>query len=99
MNSNMAAVSGSLAKDLGLVQSDASVEYFYNDGVFYTKGADGQYTVIVPPAGALVDKIPDDFELIELGGGTYYKVDDTVYRMTIDAEGKACFEVLGQLIS
>ena len=101
MNSSMAAASGSLAKSLGLVQSyaDAGLEYFYNDGVFYTKGADGQYTVIVPPAGALVDSLPDDYELIELGGGTYYKVDDTVYRMTIDAEGKACFEVLGQLLS
>ena len=101
MNANMAAASSSLAQSLGLVQSyaDAGLEYFYNDGVFYTKGAGGQYTVIVPPAGAIVDKLPEDFEIIELGGNTYYKVDDTVYRMTISAEGTACFEVLGQLIS
>ena len=94
-----AQVSGSLASSLGLSQSFASAgtEYFYNDGVFYVKDADGQYTVIVPPAGALVDSLPDDYEIIELGGNTYYKVDDTVYRMTVSADGKACFEVLGQL--
>lgn len=97
-NAALAQASGDLANSLGLVQSyaDASVEYFYNDGVFYIKGSDGQYTVIVPPAGALVETLPDDYEVIELGGETYYKVDDTVYRTTI-VEGKAMFEVLGQL--
>ena len=101
MNSTLAEASGNLANSLGLVQSfaDAGAEYFYNDGVFYIKGADGQYTVIVPPAGAMVDSLPEDYEQIELDGNTYYKVDDTVYRMTINAEGKACFEVLGQLVS
>lgn len=99
MNSAKAQASGDLANSLGLVQSFASAgtEYFYNDGVFYVKAADGQFTVIVPPAGALVESLPDDYELIELGGNTYYKVDDTVYRPSISAEGKACFEVLGQL--
>ena len=51
----------------------------------------------MPPAGALVESLPEDYELIELGGNTYYKVDDTVFRSTISADGKACFEVLGQL--
>jgi hypothetical protein len=96
----MAQASGDLASSLGLVQSyaSASTEYYYNDGVFYVKGADGQYTVIVPPAGALVETLPDDYETIELGGGTYYKVDDTIYRMVV-IDGKACFEVLGQMMS
>ena len=98
---SLAEASGNLARSLGLVQSfaDAGAEYFYNDGVFYVKGADGQYTVVVPPAGAQVEALPDDYELIELDGNTYYKVDDTVYRMTITEDGKACFEVLGQLVS
>ena len=47
----------------------------------------------------IVDKLPDDFEVVELGGGTYYKVDDTIYRMIVSADGDACFEVLGQLVS
>ena len=99
MNAKLAEASSGLAASLGLVQNfaNAGIEYFYNDGVFYVKDADGQYAVIVPPAGALVDTLPDDFETIELDGNTYYKVDDTVYRMTISSDGKACFEVLGQI--
>ncbi len=87
------------AKSLNLIRSYAAAgtEYFYNDGVFYIKGDDGQYVVIVPPAGAMVDYLPEDFEEFEFEGNTYYKVDDTVYRMAVTEDGKACFEVLGQL--
>ena len=100
LNAAQANASGTLANSLGLVQSYAAAgtEYFYNDGVFYVKGTDGKYTVIVPPAGALVESLPDDYETLELQGETYYKVDDTVYRMVV-IDGKACFEVLGQLAS
>ena len=87
------------AKSLNLIRNYAAAgtEYFYNDGVFFVRGEDGQYVVIVPPAGAMVDALPEDFEEFEFDGNTYYKVDDTVYRMTVSEEGKACFEVLGQL--
>ena len=99
LNSGKANRSYALANSLGLVQSyaDASVEYFYEDGVFFTKnGSDGKYTVIVPPAGALVQDLPDDYETVTMNGVEYYKVDDTIYRMTI-VDGSAYFEVLGQL--
>lgn len=98
MNTNKAGESYTLANSLGLVQSyaGANTEYFYQDGVFFTKGADGKYTVIVPPAGALVTALPDDYDVITLNGVEYYKVDDTVYRMTV-SNGTAYFEVLGQL--
>ena len=77
--------------------ANSDTEYFYNDGVFYVLTEDGQYAVIVPPAGAQVESLPDDYEEITIDGIMYYKVDDTVYRMIINEEGKACFEVLGQL--
>lgn len=99
---NLSAVkapeSYSLAASLGLIQSyaDASAAYYYEDGVFFTMGSDGEYHVIVPPAGALVETLPDDYEVITLGGTQYYKVDDTVYR-TVIVEGAARFEVLGQM--
>lgn len=76
--------------------ADASVQYYYDDGVFFVKDADGQYRTIVPPAGAIVDALPDDYQTVTLGGAQYYQVDDTIYRMVI-IEGKACFEVLGQI--
>jgi hypothetical protein len=87
-----------LANGLGLVQSyaDTGTSYFYHDGVFYVQGTDGQYYVIVPPAGALVETLPEDFEIVVLGGNEYYKVDNTIYRVVIN-EGKPYFEVLGQM--
>lgn len=93
-----ANVSYDLANGLGLFQSfaDANVKYFYDDGVFFIEGADGQYQTIVPPAGALISELPDDYEIVVLQGNEYYKVDDTIYRM-IFSNGKAYFEVLGQL--
>ena len=87
-----------LAKELGLVQSygSASVSYFYQDGVFYSQGPDGEYYVIVPPAGAMVDRLPEDFDVVILNGNKYYKVDETVYQMVVQ-DGVPYFEVLGQM--
>lgn len=89
----------SLATQLGLVQSYAAAgsDYYYQDGVFYTMGTDGQYKVIVPPAGALVESLPEDYDMVVLADGNeYYQVDNTIYKVTI-VEGKPYFEVLGQL--
>ena len=55
----------------------------------------GQYYVIVPPAGALVDALPEDYDVFTFNGREYYQVDNTVYRVTV-VSGKAYFEVLGQ---
>ncbi len=88
-----------LANQLGLVQSYAAAgsTYYYQDGVFYAMDANGEYKVIVPPAGALVETLPEDFDLVTLSDGNeYYKVDDTIYKITI-VDGKPYFEVLGQL--
>ena len=100
MNQQLAAQAYGLADELGLVQRYAAAdsEYYYQDGVFYVQNKNGEYKVIVPPAGALVEALPDDFDMVTLNGEEYYKVDDTVYRVTV-AEGKPYFEVLGQMYS
>lgn len=99
-NSLVQANANILASDnLGVVRNyaDAGVSYYYQDGVFYTMGPNGQYMVIAPPAGALVESLPEDYEVVTLAdGNVYYKVDNTIYRMTID-EGKPYFEVVGQM--
>ena len=59
---------------------------------------DGQYQTIIPPAGAIISELPDDYETIVLGGQEYYKVDNTIYR-TVAIDGKAYFEVLGQQVN
>lgn len=96
--SSQAGISYGLADELGLVQSYAAAgtDYYYQDGVFYVLGVNGEYKVIVPPAGALVETLPDDYDMVTIKGEEYYKVDDTVYRVTIDG-GKPYFEVLGQM--
>ena len=98
LNSERAAKAYQEANKLGLVQgyADASVDYYYEDGVFFTKDKNGKYITIVPPAGALVQELPDDYETITIDGKEYYKVDDTVFQMTI-IDGSPYFEVLGQL--
>ena len=98
LNSERAAKSYKEANRLGLVQryADAGEEYYYQDGVFFTKNAAGKYVTIVPPAGALVQELPDDYETITLDGEEYFKVDDTVYKLSI-IDGSPYFEVLGQL--
>ncbi len=98
MNQQLANQAYTLANELGLVQSYAAANgsYFYQDGIFYVMDANGEYKTIVPPAGALVETLPDDYDMVTLKGNEYYKVDDTVYKITI-SEGKPYFEVLGQL--
>lgn len=98
LNSSRANDAYTLANRLGLAQSYAyaNQEYFYQDGVFYIVNSKGKYEVIVPPAGALVGELPDDYDVITLGGNDYYKVDDTVYRLTL-VEGTPYLEVLGQM--
>lgn len=98
LNTERALAAQKDADDLGLVQSygDAQVEYYYDDGVFFTKDKDGKYITIVPPAGALVQELPEDYDTITLDGKEYYKVDNTIFRTTI-VDGSAYFEVLGQM--
>ncbi len=97
----LAQAAYSLATQLGLIQSYAAAgsDYYYQDGVFYMMDANGEYKVIVPPAGALVETLPEDYDLVTLADGNeYYKVDDTIYKISI-VDGKPYFEVLGQLYS
>ena len=98
LNSSRAGDAHSLADRLGLVQSYAYANqpYYYQDGVFYIEKSNGNYEVIVPPAGALVKDLPDDYDTITLDGNEFYKVDDTVYRLTL-VDGSPYLEVLGQM--
>ena len=98
LNSNRALSAYEIANRLGLVQSYAyaNSDYYYQDGVFYLFSGTGQYTVITPPAGALVTSLPEDYETIVLDGIEYYLVDNTVYRTTI-FDCQPYLEVLGQM--
>jgi len=99
LNTLKSYASYQLATKLGLIQSYAAngQEYYYDDGVFFISDASGQFKVIVPPAGALIKALPEDYETVVLADGNeYYQVDDTIYRTTV-SDGVPYFEVLGQL--
>jgi len=98
LNSSRALTAYELANKLGLVQSYAYAgsDYFYQDGVFYTVSSSGAYSTIVPPAGALVTSLPDDYEVIVMNGIEYFLVDNTVYRTTV-FDSQPYLEVLGQM--
>ena len=49
---------------------------------------------MAPPAGAIVEYIPEDYEAVMLKGRMYYSVDNTVYRLIVSG-GKPYLEVLG----
>lgn len=87
-------IPGSLSLTHSYVASDT--EYYYQDGVFYVIDALGQYRTIVPPTGALVEYLPEDYTTFRLDSDMYYRVDDTVYTLTL-INGTPYFEVLGQL--
>ena len=74
----------------------AGTAYYYQDGVFYIVDQIGQYITIVPPTGALVEYLPEDYRTFRRNGNKYYQVDDTVYALTI-YDGTPYFEVLGQI--
>lgn len=69
------------------------INYYYHDGVFYIIGADGDYYVIEPPIGALVEAIPADYERLVIDDEVFYKVDDTLYKVVI-VDGNPFFEVV-----
>lgn len=98
LNSSRALSAYEIASRLGLVQCYANMnsEYYYEDGVFFKAVSSTKYEVIVPPAGALVDELPDDYDIIVLEGIEYFKVDDTVYRLIL-VDGAPLLEVLGQM--
>ena len=72
------------------------VDYFYEDGVFYVITDYGTYYEIDPPAGALIDRLPEDLRKVRIDGREYYRYEDTVYRLVV-VEGIPYFEVLGQM--
>lgn len=50
----------------------------------------------IPPSGALVKTLPNDYQTVQINGQEYYLVDDTLYRLTV-YDQEPYFEVLGQM--
>ena len=56
--------------------------YYYNAGVFYSvRGS--EYIVVRAPRGAVVESLPEGYEVVHKHGKEYYFVNDTYFRPEI----------------
>jgi|SRR3569833_36857 len=69
--------------------------YFYNDGLFYTYD-NSQYTVVEPPVGAEVDKLPSKAESIVIDGQQYYEYNGVYYQPITKDNGQVAYQVAGK---
>lgn len=76
-------------------QAAKDAKYYYGDGIYYQR-RNGEYEVIDAPEGALISRLPEDFEEISLNGRTYYQVEDVLYKVVI-VDGYPFFEVVARL--
>jgi len=54
--------------------------YYYYYGTFYTKADNNdEYIVVDAPEGAIVDALPDGYEVKTMGDTEYYVLDDVYY--------------------
>lgn len=77
-------------------QGNVRQYYTNNDGVYYQKQG-GEYKVIEPPVGAIVEELPYGTEEMVINGETFYKVDDTFYQYVYD-NGQGYYQVVGKKI-
>ncbi len=69
--------------------------YFYYYGTFYKETGD-EYEVVEAPEGALVDALPDGYEVKEIDGTEYYELDGVHYQEveTDELESGVGYEVV-----
>jgi hypothetical protein len=67
--------------------------YFYYYGTFYVQKGE-EFEVVDAPAGAVVDALPDGYEVKEKDGTEYYVLEDVLYREVEEADGSIGYEVM-----
>ena len=68
--------------------------YFYYYGTYYMPLGDDGYEVVNPPIGARIDALPDGYEVFELDGMVYYRLDDIYYKAVVEPNGNVVYEVV-----
>jgi hypothetical protein len=66
--------------------------YYYGDGIFYILNGD-ELAEVPAPDGALVEKLPAGFEVLETASGRLYKSNGTYYQRVM-VSGFASFKVV-----
>jgi len=71
------------------------LQFYYNDGLFYNYD-NGQYTVVEPPIGAEVDKLPANAQSIVINGKQYYESNGVYYEPITKDDGSVVYQVAGK---
>ena len=71
------------------------LQFYYNDGLFYNYD-NGQYTVVEPPVGAAVDKLPANAQSIVINGKQYYESNGVYYEEITKDDGTVVYQVAGK---
>lgn len=73
------------------VLSSTAHQFYHNDGSYFIESG-GRFSVVDAPLGAVIDRLPYDYEEIYLGNDLFYLVDNVLYGV-ICPEGTPYFEV------
>jgi hypothetical protein len=70
-------------------------QYFYSDGYYYQQ-YNNQYTVVEPPVGAEIDRLPEGAESIVIDGQQYYELNGVYYLPVTRPNGALVYRIAGK---
>jgi len=70
-------------------------QYYYSDGLYYRQYND-QYTVVEPPVGAEIKKLPSDAQSIMINGEQYYESNGVYYQPITKDDGTVSYVIAGK---
>lgn len=70
--------------------------YYFADGLYYQKYADGNYKLTAPPYGAEIRSLPFGAQIITIDGYPYYQYKGIYYDSVIHQDGEFGYKVVGR---
>jgi hypothetical protein len=70
-------------------------QYYYSDGLYYTQQEDN-YTVVEPPIGAVISKLPAKAKSIAINGAQYYELNGVYYQPVTKDDGTLVYQIAGK---
>ncbi|WP_158828681.1 DUF6515 family protein [Mucilaginibacter lacusdianchii] len=70
-------------------------QYYYSDGYYYQQN-NNQYTVVEPPVGAEIDRLPEGVESIVIDGQQYYELNGVYYLPVTRPNGAIVYRIAGK---
>jgi hypothetical protein len=70
-------------------------QYYYSEGLYYTQQEDN-YTVVEPPIGAVITKLPAKAQSIAINGVQYYELNGVYYQPITKDDGTLVYQIAGK---